>query len=242
MLLELATMKSAAWRALGRLCLQPLVTAIILSVFYAGFFVVREGSIGSGLRTAFLDSRAAIATRERDIQAAMMQAELRHAAASDVLISQLLQSLLAKAPGAARVRLGVIHNGITGLTGMSLLKFDITNSIAAPGRASGDLVANDPLSGWAGFLGKLLAGDCTQYATADLAPSPEEERLERLGGGAILVCPVTDIRNQMLGALFLQWDRPADVPASETRDATIAAAKLAGSHLATALDLKTVRQ
>ncbi|OIQ74482.1 hypothetical protein GALL_438680 [mine drainage metagenome] len=100
-----------------------------------------------------------------------MQTELHQFAAANKLIDQLLETMLVRAGGASRVRLNVIHNGVTGLTGTGLLRYDVTNSVAAPGRLAGAAVTNQPLSDWSDFLPALLAGhiDCggsTRYESA----------------------------------------------------------------------------
>jgi len=76
---------------------------------------------------------------------------LKQASQTDRLIDALLLTLLQKAPTAARVRLDVIHNGVTGVTGTALLRYDMTNSVAARGHSVGDLVTNQPLSDWTNF-------------------------------------------------------------------------------------------
>ena len=77
-----------------------------------------------------------------------MQGELRQDATSGRLIDELLGIALLHSTGAARIRLGVVHNGITGLTGTSTLRYDVTNAVAGVGRAAGGTIVNEPLSTW----------------------------------------------------------------------------------------------
>jgi hypothetical protein len=48
-----------------------------------------------------------------------MQAQLQQYATSSQLIYQMLGTVIAQAAGVARVRLAVIHNGVSGVTGIS---------------------------------------------------------------------------------------------------------------------------
>ena len=218
------------------------MTVALLIIVYAGYHIVRERSIDAGLHTAPFATNEDIAARNRLLKAAMLQAELRQEAASEALTNQLVQVALTTARGAARIWLGVIHNGVTGLTGISLLKFDITNAISAPGRSPGELVQDEPLSSWSDFLPQMLSGKCAMMDITKLVNSPNRDRLLRLGVAALLACPVVDIRNQVLGALFVQWDTsdtpPAPAAMTDLQDRVIAI----GTQIASALDLRPQEQ
>src|SRR5579872_2770769 len=153
--LEMLTIQA---RSLRVLLTPPLVTVGMLLVLYAGWHIRDEGSISAGLQVAFIDTTAFRVERARDVEALILQTEMHRAVESDALIDQLLTALLLRIPSAARARLAVIHNGVTGVTGMTLLRFDITNAVAAAGRAVGVMVSNEPLSEWNDFLAELLAG------------------------------------------------------------------------------------
>jgi hypothetical protein len=129
---------------IGALLLQPLITVAMLLFLYAGWHVRDEGSVSAGLRVAFIDTRAFRTDHQHELEAATLQRELRKAADTDRQIDQLLAGLLVRSPMADRVRLGVVHNGITGLTGVALLRYDITNSIAAPGHTGGPMIPGLP--------------------------------------------------------------------------------------------------
>ena len=100
-------------------------------------------------------------------------------AKTDYLIDQDLAALLAKVPGAARAQLGVIHNGVTGITGIGLLRFDTTNGAAAPGRAIGERAQNEPLADWNGYLSTLLAGHSATGGTRKTRPRQGSARAWR---------------------------------------------------------------
>ena len=155
-------------RTSARKILPPLLLAACVTCAYALFQVSREGSFLGGLKAAFLDSDTDRAERHRIEMQALMQAELRQFAAANKLIDQLLQTMLDRAPGASRVRLAVIHNGVTGLTGTGLLRYDITNTATAAGRLPGQAGINQPLSEWSDFLPVLLSGQCSFHRVTDL--------------------------------------------------------------------------
>jgi hypothetical protein len=220
------------------LLIQPIVTVGMLVFLYAGWHVRDEGSLGAGLRVAFIDTRAYRVDHEHEREAAILQAELHYAADTDKLVDESLTGLLAYAPLAARVRLGVVHNGITGVTGVALLRYDITNAVAAPGHSVGALLLNQPLSDWNNFLPVLLAGRCYLGLVTEQPNPALRVRFEGLGAGTFMACPVIDNRNRMLGATFVTWD-VRDLP--PTGDALLAVMKYAlgvGQQVASALDLR----
>ena len=216
---------------------QPLVTTAMLVFLYAGWHVRDEGSITAGLRVAFVDTTAYQAKRMLELEAAMLQAEMHRSAATDKLIDQLLTALMGRAPLATRVRLGVIHNGVTGVTGVALLRFDITNGVARPGHAVGQLITNEPLSDWNNFLPALLAGQCQTAATSAETNVVRRARLEALGAGTYMACPVTDIQHRMLGAVVATWDTRDRPPAGDELQSLMVFAKDIGVQIAAALDL-----
>ena len=218
--------------------LQPLATVLLLLALYAGWHIQDEGSVVSGLRVAFLDTRASRAQRDRDLEAAILRAELYQAAESDKLIGQLLTALLHRAPHAARVRLGVIHNGISGVTGIGLLRYDVTNAVAAPGHVQGENMQNQPLSEWSELLPNLLAGHCQMTMVAQLTNLVSRARLEAMGAMSVLACPVADIHGALLGSVFVLWDT-GDVPPQGTQlNDLMEYAQRIGGQIAAALDLR----
>ncbi|MEJ0017062.1 MAG: hypothetical protein WDN25_10940 [Acetobacteraceae bacterium] len=220
------------------LLVQPMVTVILLLFLYAGWHVRDEGDILTGLQVAFVDTRAYRAEHARELEAAMLQAELRQAAHTDRLIGQLLSALLTRAPLAARVRLAVVHNGLTGVTGVALLRFDIVNATAAAGHSVGTFVVNQPLSDWSDFLPGLVSGRCQHRMTSSGSNLSMRARLDSLGAGGFLACPVVDIQDRMLGALFITWDTTDPPPSGEAMAALSDYAISIGTQVASALDLR----
>ena len=225
-------------RPLGRSLTQPTITAMLLTALYGGYHVVHEASFPDGLRVAFFETNAGRATRLREREDAILQAELRQLAASNKVIDGLLESLLEHAPTAARTRLDVIHNGVTGLTGMGLLRYDVTNSIASAGHAPGPLVQNRPLAEWGDFLDDLLAGECRMSIAGGLRNPVIRARLEMLNVGTVLVCPASDGRGRLQGAVFALWDVGTQLPEGAELTALMNRGKQIGTQIATVLDLR----
>lgn len=225
-------------RMSGRRLVQPLLTAACLACAYTAVHVGQEGSFVAGLRTAFLDSETVRFERRRSEDETTLQMELHHFAAANKLINQLMESLLARAPGASRIRLSVIHNGVTGLTGTGLLRYDDTNSIAAPGRVAGPEVTNQPLSDWSDFLPTLLSGECSFHRSADLHGISLRARYEAIGVTSLLVCPAADVQGKTVGAVFLLWDGNDSAPTGDAMKALMAAGQHQGAQIAAILDLR----
>lgn len=202
---------------------------------YAGWHIVHEHSFLEGLRVAFFESYADQAKHK----AKAMQDELHAVAASDRIIHQHLKNVLDRFPGTSRVRLAVIHNGISGLTGVGMLRFDVIHGVAAPGRDIGIMVANQPLSEWIDYLGTLLTGQCAFVNSVAVHPLSARIRMEELGMQAFLVCPTVNAQNMTLGAVFASWDKNDTLPSAELLTTMMTEMKSTASQVAVALDMRT---
>lgn len=225
-------------RTSGRKLLQPLLTATLLTGAYTAIHVSREGGITAGVRAAFLENDTVRTERRRLEEQSNLQVELRQFAAANKLIDQLLESMLARAAGAARVRLNVIHNGVSGLTGTGLLRYDATNGVAAPGRVAGAPETNQPLSDWSDFLPALLAGQCSFHRTGELHPVSIRARLESFGATSVLVCPAADVQAKTVGAIFIFWDGNDTAPMGEDLRRLMTFGQHVGAQIAAVLDLQ----
>jgi len=218
---------------------QPLITVGLLLFLYAGWHVRDEGSLSAGLRVAFVDTRAYRAEHQRDLETSVLQTQLHQAAHTDRLIDRLLEALLEHAPNASRVRLDVFHNGVLGVTGTALLRYDVTNAVAARGHSVGALVVNRQLSDLSGLLPALLAGKC-QVGLVAQEPNVEfRARLEELGAVSFMACPVVDVLDRLLGAVLVQWDANDGRPVGDAMQAVMDHAKYVAGQIASALDLRT---
>jgi len=218
---------------------QPLVTVSMLLFLYAGWHVRDEGSVIAGLRVAFVDTRAYRAERLRDLESGVLQIQLHQAAQTDRLIDRLLQTLLEQAPNASRVRLDVFHNGVLGVTGTALLRYDVTNGVAARGHSVGNLVVNRQLSDLSGLLPTLLAGKCQVGVVAQEPNVDFRSRLEELGAVSFMACPVVDVLDRLLGTVLVQWDANDGRPQGDAMQALMDHAKYITAQIASALDLRT---
>jgi hypothetical protein len=227
---------------LGRTSVRKIVPSVLMAVCvtcaYALFQVNQEGSFLAGLRAAFLDDNTDRAERHRIEVQALMQAELRQFAAASRLIDQLLETMLERAPGASRVRLAVIHNGVTGLTGTGLLRYDITNTATAAGRLPGQTAINQPLSEWSDFLPVLLTGQCSFHRVADLRALALRARFESYGSTSVLVCPAADVQGKTVGAVFVSWDAADSLPTGADLRSAMTSELHLGAQIAAVLDLQ----
>lgn len=225
-------------RMSGRRLVQPLLTVACLTGAYTGIHVTQERSVSAGLRTAFLDNDTARLARRRAEEQITLQSELREFVAANRLINQLLESLMERAQGASRVRLSVIHNGVTGITGTGLLRYDDTNIVAAPGRAAGLAVTNQPLSDWSDFLPTLLTGQCALHRVADLRGVALRARYEAIGVTSMIVCPAADVQGKVVGAIFVLWDGNDRSPDGDALRDLMQTGQRNGSQVAAILDLR----
>ncbi len=179
----------------------PVLTIMLLSGVVLGVLSVREGGLRPGLQKLLTNPDASDS----------LQRELHGVARRDQVIDGLLKAVLVKAPTAARVRLGIIHNGEVGLSGIGLLRFDITHASARSGFSVGMFVSNAPLSDWNPVLGKFLADQCFWTALDDLSAAARARMIE-MGANEALACPVLDIQGRLLGGVFVSWPVGAVVP------------------------------
>ncbi len=221
-----------------RVLIQPVLTVMLLVLLYGGMHAVRESSLTDGFRVAFLESDAGHAQRNREMENGVLQAELRHFVESNRLIEQLLETVLQRIPGAARVRLDVIHNGVVGLSGTGLLRYDVTHAVAAPGRATDGLVQNKPMSEWTDLLPTLLAAQCLVRATGDLHSQSNRSRFAAMAVGTIMACPVADVQGRLLGALLVTWDLSDQPPLPPALGGLMQLGQQVGAQIAAILDLR----
>ncbi len=215
-----------------------MLTAMILIGAYGGYHVVRESSVVGGLTVAFVESNADRIARFRHSEAVAMQMEIQHLAKSNLIIDRLMGQFVAQAPTIARARLGVIHNGAYGVTGLGLLRYDVTNAVAGAGHAAGPLAENRSLAEWSDFLPDLLAGECKKIVIKDMENTAARARLEELKVGAFLSCPVADIGKRLLGSVAVYWDEGTYVPSGAEMDRLINTGKKVGLLIAAMLDLR----
>lgn len=225
-------------RLSGRRLIQPVLTAICLTGVYGAIHVGQEGSLGAGIHAAFLDNETTRLERHRIEEQATLQEELRQFVSANKVINQILDSIMLHAPGASRASLSVIHNGVTGMTGSGLLRYDDTNSVAAPGRVAAAVVTNQPLSDWDDFLPSLLAGQCTFRRSSELHGLALRARVESYGVTSLLVCPAADVQGKTVGAIFVMWDAHDQLPDNKQLQGLLEAGMRQGAQIAAVLDIR----
>jgi hypothetical protein len=189
------------------------------------------------LQTAFVHSNNDIATKP--IELALIQAEISRTAEANRIIDQMLTTALPTLSGASRIRLAVIHNGIVGVTGLSMLRSDITNAIARPGRATGDLSVNLPMGSLATFSTTMLDGSCWLSNTNNLSYNPGREHLERVGVKTFLACPVKDPNGLLLGEIAVHWDSGDTVPTGADMEHLTDALKIVADKVGAVITLRS---
>lgn len=229
-------------REAGAMVKQAIITAmttvVILLMIYAGGNIVYDGSISGGLHSAFVMNRRSVIERDAQERALLLQLELRNAASAERVTQQILTTLLDKSMNAARIRVSVIHNGVTGLTGMGLLRFDVTHAVSANGRAPGPLISNQPLSDWSDYLEDIIHGKCVVLHNDRVKNSSTKMRLDSLGITLFVACPITDASGQTLGGVFVSWDRGDTLPSDSDMLKLLPDIRAAGSQIAALLDLR----
>lgn len=211
---------------------------LAMMVFWAGMNVVRERDVWKGLQAAFIASSADVHANELSARAPVMQIELNRVTESNQVIKRILQAVLGTTKGAARTRVGLIHNGVYGITGMSLLHFDITHAVAAPGRSEGEYTQNAPLSQWDDYLSIMVKGECAYIHSDAMKSSAARARLEAIGIVAFTACPIVDSRNQILGGLFVSWDKNDPAPADADVTQLLKEHLRAATQIAGAMELR----
>lgn len=185
------------WKAL----VQPVLNTAVFLIVVFGFLSYKYGGPAAALSAVFVLEHSP----DR------MQAELKRAARRDILINDILTDILKQSPTAARVRLGVLHNGAVGLNGVSLFRYDITNSRAREGYAPGPITSNSPLATWS-YVNAMLANECVADGPDKWTPQ-EKMVLAEMGVGFRLICPVIDQQAHLQGALYMTWSNgPHDPP------------------------------
>lgn len=215
---------------------SSLLTVVLALFVYAGWHVVNQGSFADGLKAAFVWSGNTKAGAAGQRLATQLQAEIKLTQHANKLIQSRLQAVVAATPGASRSRVHVIHNGVFTVTGVGLLRYDVTHAAARAGRSPGAYESNTPLSQMTDYLDSLIGHQCRQMEVASLKDPGASYKMKELGVSVFLACPIYNSADQLLGALLTQWDEGDLLP--EDMPAVISAHKQIAAQIAIALDLK----
>jgi hypothetical protein len=163
----------------------------------------------------------------------MSQNEPNTTVAADRLIEQLMRTLLRQSPGITRVRLAVIHGGLTG----DAPRYDVTNGVAARGRLIGPRACDCPLSDWNDFLPALLAGQCALYQVPAAGSPALSSGLVSSCATSVLVCPATGPAGDLMGAVIVMWDGNNQPPGPVALRRLMDAGRHVATQAAAVLDL-----
>jgi hypothetical protein len=206
-------------------------------VIFTGSYIIREESVTKGLMMAY--DRSWLSPASNPYSQLHSQEALQRGVQSDRIIASILTDILHESSDAARVRLALIHDGIATITGVDLLKFDVINSIAAPGRAPGDLLSNLSLTEWSpDLIPSLLAHNCEVTKVDNMQNAVRRNRLLSMNVAVELACPVIDVNDQVFGSVFVHWDNHDTVPNDGQLKALMQTVKEDGRRIGTALDLR----
>jgi hypothetical protein len=226
---------------LFRSLIDKFVTLAIFAAAFTGWSMHREGSISAGI-TAAWETRLGTDERQAGERALILQIELRNTASADRVIQSNLESLLGQlSPTPARVRIGLIHNGITGLTAIPMLKFDVTHAFASPGRVAGALIVAQPLSDWSDYLDEMVRGNCVVRRFSDIKNPASAARLAMLRIDLFVACPIKSLTGRVMGGLFVSWDRGDPIPNEEVVKMMIPTIFGTANQIASVLDIRNQR-
>ena len=138
------------------------------------------------------------------------------------LIEELMRTLLSQSPGAVRIRLAVVRDGLvpagsfyagmTGHTATESLRYEVIANVAAQGRRTGRTGRDRPLSDWSHFLPSLLAGQCAMRQFAGDAETMPPFGCPTSRVANVLICPAANPAGLLSGAVFIMWDRNDQPP------------------------------
>lgn len=191
---------------------SSFLTVVFMALAYLFVQSLDSGSLTSALFRHFIETHEQAVDRQRDEYSEKMKRELLLVQISERAIDDTIQRLLKSVPNAARVRVDIIHNGTTGITGVNFLKYDVVAATAAPGRQKGELPINQPLGEWNDYLSDLIARKCVFRNTSASTNITVSDRIAAMGIKAVYICPIYDRTGLMLGALFLSWDLNDPLP------------------------------
>ncbi len=229
---------SGAGAEARRAFVHGLVYLAMLLPLYFGWHVIGAGgNLPHAFRAAFLGGGHEDGWALSD-QATRYGMELRAASVADRTINQVLQAVLVSNPTVARARVAIIHNGVLGLTGTPVLRFDISYAVASPGRDAGALVANRSMAEWVDFIPALLAGDCAWVPLSSVTSASMRERAATMRMREFMGCLIVDTFNRPLGGIFVSWDDNDPVPSEQERAVIAGRLKIAAAAIGVALTLQ----
>jgi hypothetical protein len=205
---------------------------------YLSSFCIREESFVRGVEAAYQHSW--LSPSSANSTQIHSQAALEASMQSDFVTRRILTEVLHEAPASSRARLALIHDGIATITGVDLLRFDITQSVAAPGHTPGSVFVNEPLADWTpDLLPALSKHECALSEVANMENLARKQRLEEMGATWVMGCPVIDVYDRIFGAILVTWDVGAVPPQGAALTQLFEKVKSDGQRLGAALDMSS---
>jgi hypothetical protein len=156
-----------------------------------------------------------IARYIRDIQTATLITERQRALIATQTRTTTIEQILARFeqthPPYTRVRVGLLHNGRGIIDGIAPAQWDIVAGFVVNG-SSPPVLSDRPLSEWNSYIGSMLADQCTTIRRSSLQNDIVKTRMTETRTAALIACPITDAKKQLLGAIFGAWDDDTPIP------------------------------
>lgn len=213
------------WKSLT----QPVLTAAAVLMMGFSLVALRESSVSAAFNEIFVKKHTP----------AQMQTELRRVAKLDDLIKGIMNHVLSQTVTAARIRLAIIHNGEYGLAGATLMRYDVTHSVAREGFTAGPITSNSPLSNWS-YLNEMLKGQCVNNGPSEWSPT-ERTIMFEMGADYRLICPVVDPDGRLQGALYMTWQNGNTHPPPDDIASLSSVMRTAGAQIAIAIEAGSTR-
>ena len=121
---------------------------------------------------------------------------------------------------------------------IDVLRFDITHARAAPGRDIGEMAVDRALSEWSDYLSILMGDQCVFEPAVRLSNQAAKLRLAQMDTVVFMACPVRDVEERTLGAVFLSWGERDQVPDAAAALVISTKLKVIGRQIGVALEFR----
>ena len=131
-------------------------------------------------------------------------------------IDDRLTTLLHAVPSAKSAYISMIHSQDSENTDPYSTEVDTdsattTNSVAVLGQPS-TIADKVSLTSWRDYIVPMTEHKCTYIPVTKITDPNAKTKLIVTKTFAVLVCPIFSVNNDLLGGLFLTWDKPEEVP------------------------------
>lgn len=140
------------------------------------------------------------------------QLALENYATNLTYMNKNILDLLKVIPSAARIRVAFVRPPAVVDSLPTSLRFDVTHAISSPGHAPSELSLDHSVIEWSDFFNSFMNKRCVHLRTKEITNSATVLRLNTLHVVEFIGCPIWNDRAQMLGALFVSWEKGDIIP------------------------------